>query len=255
MSIHESASKGYAVGADAYVRGRPGYPAEASDWLREVIRAVPGKRVLDLGAGTGKFLPVLRTSGASLLALEPVDAMREKLAQSYPDVEVLSGTAETIPLPDASIDAIVCAQAFHWFATASALAEIRRVLAPAGVLGLIWNVRDESVPWVAALSEITEAFEAAGTPRYRNGAWRGAFPAEGFAFIGERHARNSHVGTPDAVIVERTLSVSFIAALPITQRQQVERQVRGLIETTPELHKRSVAFPYETVMVAYVKTN
>ncbi len=255
MGIHESASKGYAVGADAYVRGRPSYPPEASDWLREVVGVVPGKRVLDLGAGTGKFLPVLRTGGASLLALEPVDAMREKLAQSCPDVEVLSGTAERIPLPDASIDAIVCAQAFHWFATAAALAEMRRILVPAGILGLIWNVRDESVPWVAALSEITESFEVAGTPRYRSGAWRSAFPAEGFALIGERHARNSHVGTPDDVVVERTLSVSFIAALPMIQRQQAERQVRDLIENTPELQGPSVAFPYETVMITYVKTD
>lgn len=254
MSVHESAAKGYAVAAETYVHGRPGYPPEAVDWIREVVAAAPGKRVLDLGAGTGKFLPVLRASGATLLALEPVDAMRVKLAQSNPDVETLSGTAESIPLPDASIEAIVCAQAFHWFSTAKALAEMRRVLIPGGTLGLIWNTRDESVPWVAALSEITESFEAAGTPRYRSGAWRHAFPAEGFTLIGERYARNSHIGPSEAVVIDRTLSVSFIAALPEEQRAEVERKVRSLIAHTPELQADSIAFPYETLMVAYRKT-
>jgi SAM-dependent methyltransferase len=253
MSVHDSAAKGYAVAADTYVRGRPDYPPEASQWLGEVVGLGEGKSVLDLGAGTGKFLPLLRKTGARLLAVEPVEAMRARLAKAHSDVEVLAGTADAIPLPDASLDAVVCAQAFHWFATAQALAEIRRVLVLEGVLGLIWNVRDETVPWVAALSAFTEPFEGA-TPRYRTQDWRRAFPAEGFALIDARHARHGHAGSPEQVIVARTLSVSFIAALPAEQQDEVARQVRALIAATPELAGRSeVVFPYETAMFAYRK--
>ena len=251
MSVHDSAAKGYAVAADTYVRGRPDYPPEASQWLREVVGLSEGKAVLDLGAGTGKFLPLLRATGARLLALEPVEAMRVRLAQANGDVQVLAGTADSIPLLDASLDAVVCAQAFHWFATPEALAEIRRVLVPGGVLGLIWNVRDETVPWVAALSAITDPFEGS-TPRYRSGAWRHAFPAEGFAPLDERYARHSHVGQPEQVIVGRTLSVSFIAALPAEQQDEAAHRVRALIAATPELAGRpEVVFPYETAMFAY----
>lgn len=251
MPVHDSASKGYRAGAATYVTGRPGYPREASQWLSEVLGVGPGRLTIEIGAGTGKFLPLLEECGGHILALEPVDAMRERLAHDHPDIEAIAGTAEAIPLPDASMDVAVCAQAFHWFASAAALAEIGRVLAPGGRLGLIWNVRDESVSWVAALSRITDAFEG-DTPRYRTGAWRRVFPARGFAFIGERQARNAHVGSPEQVIVGRTLSVSFIAALPSDQRDAVEREVRALIADTPELAGRdSIAFPYETRMFAY----
>ena len=249
MAIHKS-TKGYEGGAGDYVAGRPGYPPEAAAWLVDVLKVGPGSRTLEVGAGTGKFLPLLLGCGGEIVAVEPVAAMREQLTAGFPQVEALAGTAEAIPLPDASVDAVVCAQAFHWFATAAAVAEMRRVLKPGGVLGLIWNVRDESVPWVAELSTITDPWEG-DTPRYRTGAWRSAFPAPGFEFIGERHARNDHVGGAEQVVVKRTTSVSFIAALPQAQREAVERQVRALIARTPELAGDQVAFPYETAMFAY----
>lgn len=252
-SVHRSAAAGYSVAAEAYVGGRPDYPPEAAEWLRDVVGLAAGKTVLDLGAGTGKFLPSLKESGARVVAVEPVAAMREELARRHGDVEVLAGTADRIPLADESVDAVVCAQAFHWFATREALAEIRRVLVPGGVLGLIWNVRDTSVPWVPELSRIIDPFEA-GTPRYASGEWRRVFPAEGFEAIGERSARNGQVGSPEHVLVQRTLSVSFIAALPPERRDEVERQVRELIASTPELAGRvEEVFPYETRMFAYRK--
>jgi ubiquinone/menaquinone biosynthesis C-methylase UbiE len=99
------------------------------------------------------------------------------LTQLYPDIEAKKGSAEKIPLADASVDAIVCAQAFHWFATPEALAEIYRVLKSGGALGLIWNVRDERVAWVAALTEIMKPF--GDTPRYHTQIWRRLFPAAG----------------------------------------------------------------------------
>ncbi|SNS09202.1 Methyltransferase domain-containing protein [Sphingomonas laterariae] len=250
MQIHES-SKGYHGAARDYVAGRPDYPAEAVDWLRDVIGARPDRTVLEVGAGTGKFIPTLQACGSTIVALEPIDEMRAQIVRDHPEIATLAGTADAIPLGDGAVDAIVCAQAFHWFATPAALAEMRRVLSPGGMLGLIWNGRDERVPWVAALSTITNRYEG-DTPRYRTGAWRQAFPAPGFTVVGERHVGHIHAGTAEQVVLQRTLSVSFIAALPAEDRQQVEREVRALIARTPELAGgRDVAFPYETSMFAW----
>lgn len=253
MPIHEK-SDGYRQGASDYVAGRPGYPPEAVTWLREVLGVRPDRTVLEVGAGTGKFIPTLAACGARIIALEPVDEMREKLVHAWPEIEALAGTADAIPLPNDAADAVVCAQAFHWFATREALAEMRRVLAPDGMLGLVWNGRDESVPWVAALSEITNRYEG-DTPRYLTGAWRNVFPAPGFTLVGEQHIRNSHIGTVEQVVIKRTLSVSFIAGLPAERRKAIEQEVRALIARTPELSKAGeIAFPYETSMFAYRKT-
>lgn len=250
MPVHQS-STGYRTGAGAYVGGRPGYPAEAVGWLRAVVGVGPGRTTVEVGAGTGKFMPVMQQCGGRIVAVEPVDAMRDQLIRAFPEVEALAGSADAIPLPDGSVDAVVCAQAFHWFATAAAVQDMRRVLRPGGVLGLIWNGRDETVPWVAALSAITDPWQG-DTPRYRTGDWRRAFPAPGFEFVGERRVRNTHVGCPEDVIVKRTLSVSFIAALPPERQADVARQVRALIAGTPELAgSTEIAFPYETAMFAW----
>ena len=252
MSVHHS-SRGYETGAATYVKGRPGYPPEAATWLRDVLGVGPGRRVLEVGAGTGKFITVLKECDGEITAVEPVAGMREQLVHAFPNITVLAGNAESIPLPDGSVDAVVCAQAFHWFATAAALQEMRRVLAPGGTLGLIWNVRDESVPWMAELTAITDPWEG-DTPRYRTGNWRRVLPAPGFEPIDERHVRHAHVGSPEDVIVKRTLSVSFIAALPAEQQAEVERETRALIARTPELADRAeIAFPYETGMFAFRK--
>ena len=250
--IHEAASVGYSTAAEIYVRGRPGYPPEASAWLRETIGLGPSRKVLEVGAGTGKFIPLLRETGATVLALEPVEAMRAQIVRL--GIETVNGTAEQIDLPDASIDAIICAQAFHWFATRAALAEFRRVLKPGGVLGLIWNGRDVSVPWVARWGEIVDRHQGDG-PRYQSGAWRRVFPAPGLATLAERHARNAHTGPAEHVIVDRTLSTSFISALPADQRHPVETQVRALIAATPELAGGEVSVPYETLMAAFRRSD
>lgn len=253
--IHDAAAKGYATAAQTYVTGRPGYPPETDVWLREVVGLGPDTSVLDLGAGTGKFLPYLRRTGARLLAVEPVAEMRAQIEREHEAVHVMNGTATAIPLADASIDAVVCAQSFHWFASPAAVAEIRRVLVPGGVLGLIWNVRDESVDWMAAMTAIIDPFEG-GAPRYRSGDWRRVFPAEGFDALAERHARNGHVGKPEHVIVDRTLSISFIAALPADQKAAVAQALRSLIAATPALASaQEVTAPYDTAMFAYRKVS
>jgi len=253
-AVHGAAARGYATAPDLYVSGRPGYPSEVADWLRDTLGLGPGRTALEVGAGTGKFLPRLIESGARAIALEPVDAMRAALAERYPEVTALAGTAQAIPLPDASIDALICAQSFHWFADPAALAEFRRVIRPGGALGLVWNVRDESVPWMAALEALVEPY-AGDAPRYRTGAWRALFPAPGFEALPERHVPHPHIGEPERVIVDRTLSVSFVAALPVEERAKVAARVRALIAETPELAgQASIAFPYETRMYAWRRT-
>jgi len=244
-AVHPAAATGFAQAAATYANGRPDYPPGLEDWLRNTIALGPGKTVLDLGAGTGKFVPVLRSTGATLIAVEPVAAMRAQLAAAHPDVALYAGTAQAIPLPDASVDAVTCAQAFHWFATDAALAEIARVLKPGGVLALVWNVRDTRHDWVLRLSEIIDAHED-DAPRYRSGAWRKRFPNPAFSELPEQCWPYTHKGAAETVIVNRSLSISFIAALPAAARATVANDIRALIAATPELARDPVSVPYIT---------
>jgi SAM-dependent methyltransferase len=255
MSIHHAAEGYDQQGvADTYARGRPDYPQALDAWLRDTLGLHNDATVLDLGAGTGKFTPRLLATGARVVAVEPVQAMREKLHATYSHVQTLDGRADAIPLPDASLDAVVCAQSFHWFATPQALAEIHRVLKPGGRLGLVWNMRDNSVPWVARLDALVNHYES-DTPRYYTGAWRQVFPSPGFGPLQEAHFGNGHTGSPDAVIADRVRSTSFIASLPIADRDTVDGLVRALIDNEPLLAgKAEVTVPYTTAAYCAVKT-
>ena len=122
--IPAAAAEGFQQGADAYERARPSYPAEAVAFLVGHAGLGPDRRVLDLAAGTGKLTRLLVPSGAEVVAVEPVEAMRAVLREAEPELEVLDGTAEAIPLGDGSVDAVTVAQAFHWFDAPAALAEI-----------------------------------------------------------------------------------------------------------------------------------
>lgn len=245
-TVHTAAATGFEAAADTYANSRPDYPAALDAWLTGTLHLGPGATVLDLGAGTGKFTPRLIATGATVIAVEPVSAMRQRLAHDLPNIRAIEGTADSIPLPDASLDAIVCAQAFHWFATPAALAEIHRVLKPGGRLGLVWNVRDMSVPWVVAIDELLQPHEGTA-PRYVSGAWRKVFPAPGFSPLEESIFPHGHTGAPEQVIVGRQLSVSFIAALPAAEQDKLAAEIRALIAATPELAGRSeVTFPYVT---------
>jgi SAM-dependent methyltransferase len=248
--VHRAAAVGFSAKAETYVRGRPDYPIEVDRWLRTKLELSKDRRVLDLGAGTGKFSKVLLATGAKVVALDAVPAMLSQLSERYPEVEAKLGNAEALPFEEASFDAVVCAQSFHWFATAAVLSEIRRVLKPGGHLGLIWNIRDDSVGWISALAKIIEPFEG-DVPRYQTQQWRSLFPAEGFGPLEEQQFPNEHTGPAEQVIVDRSLSTSFIAALGAEEQDRVAAQIRELIAATPELAGRSsVTFPYTTVALS-----
>ena len=244
--VHSAASQGFGMEAKTYARGRPEYPASLLPWLKQEIGLAPGKSVIDLGSGTGKFSTLLVQSGARVLAVEPVAAMREQFARKFPTLTQYEGTAQAMPLETASVDAVLCAQAFHWFATEAALAEIHRVLRPGGKLGLVWNVRDESVDWVAAITKIITPYEG-DAPRFHKGDWRKAFGGGLFGDLAQTSFTYQHQGTAQEVIMDRFLSVSFIAILPPAQKANVENQLRALISSHPELGARpSIDFPYRT---------
>jgi ubiquinone/menaquinone biosynthesis C-methylase UbiE len=136
--------------AEAYERGRPTYPVEAVAWM---LGDQP-QTVLELGAGTGKLTRVLTALGHDVQATDPDEAMLAVLAQQVPGVRTAVASAEDIPLADASVDAVIAAQAFHWFDLDRALPEIARVLRPQGRVCLVWNQRNEKIPWVRRLGAL-----------------------------------------------------------------------------------------------------
>lgn len=244
--IHKAAEVGFSTQAGTYTQGRPDYPQALSLWLEHTVGIDAQSSVVDLGAGTGKFTRLLKPLTEYLTAVEPVQAMRQEFSKTFPDTTIVHGTAEALPLAGSSADAVVCAQAFHWFANDAALAEIHRVLKPGGRLGLIWNVRDESVDWVAEITRIITPYEG-DTPRFHTGNWRLPFNGDYFAQPELSCFNYTHSGSAETVIMNRFLSVSFIAALPPAEKAIVTRQLRELIDTHPALKgHETIEFPYQT---------
>jgi SAM-dependent methyltransferase len=233
MALHEVARQGFAKDPAAYERGRPGYPPETIAWVTDRLGLRPGRVVLDVGAGTGKLTRELITTGARVLAVEPLDQMRSVLERTAPDAQALAGTAESVPVTDATVDAIVVAQAFHWFDTATALAEFDRVLRPGGKLALVWNRRRTEEPLQRAIDEIIQPYHD-DSPSHRRSAWSermehaGRFvPDEQFEFPFEQQL--SIEG-----LVDRVVSISFIAALDDATRADVVDRVRRLAQSRPQ---------------------
>jgi SAM-dependent methyltransferase len=253
--MSETAGDVLTAQAAAYVSGRPDYPVEMESWLRDELDLGEGKIAVDLGSGTGKFLPRLIATGAKVIAIEPLAQMRAHLVAIHPEVDAREGRAQAIPLADACVDAVICAQCFHLFATAEALAEIRRVLKPGGAFGLAWNIRDATAPWVASIIEIMAPYEH-GVPHYESWAWKAAFPAKGFSPLRESQFANPQTGSPENIIVDRVLSTHSIAKLPPTERDRIVARVRDVIAASPELAgKPQITFPNLTYAFACRKTN
>jgi len=206
--------------ADAYEQARPGYPADAVLWLAGETPC----DVVDLGAGTGKLTRSLAALGHHVVAVEPLGEMLDRLRAAVPGVTAVAGSAESMPLPDGAADVVACAQAFHWFDQEAALAEIARVLRPGGRIALVWNVRDERVPWVSELSDAMVG---------RTGVDRGAAaPIEQSGLYGPvEHATFEHTQTVDRDALRAlVLSRSYCAVLPEEERAPILGRVDRLFD-------------------------
>jgi SAM-dependent methyltransferase len=144
----------FGAAAAQYAQHRPAYAEAAIRWCLEPVSGSRPARVADLGAGTGILTGALVDLGADVIAVEPDQAMLAELRRRLPTVRAVEGKAEALPLPDQSVDAVLCGQAMHWFDMARALPEVARVLAPGGVLAGLWNVEDDRVGWVAEIAAI-----------------------------------------------------------------------------------------------------
>ncbi|NMR21196.1 class I SAM-dependent methyltransferase [Cellulomonas fimi] len=229
-------ARSFGRGADAYRRSRPTYPADAARWL------VPStaRRVLDLAAGTGKLTERLVELGFDVTAVEPDDGMRSELVAAVPGVHALAGSAEAIPLTGDAVDAVVVAQAWHWFDVGRTLPEIERVLRPGGRLGVVWNVRDHRVPWVEEFTRIIHRGDSLD-------------PLHGEPVLDGRFGPLEHTTVPWVHRIPaadlRTLAASrsHTLTLPPADRDRLLDDVDELTRTHPDLAGRAeIEVPYRT---------
>jgi len=193
----------------------------------------PEATVLDLGAGTGKLTRALVPRFARVIAVEPDDAMRTVLEEVVPGAESLAGSAEAIPLEDGAVDAIFSGEAFHWFATSSALDEIARVLRPRGCFAFLWNIFQGEEPPLSAEANalLDDAFERGGVPglqRVLSGRWRDAFEGSRFEELHEGTYEHE-LDVDRETFVARMLSISSIAVQPEEDRAEFEARLRELM--------------------------
>jgi SAM-dependent methyltransferase len=233
--------------AETYERGRPSYPSVALDWLlpsgSPEVPQVPqapqapwAPRVIDLGAGTGKLTRQIAARGLPVTAVDPSAGMLAELRRAVPGVTTVQGTAEALPLPPASADVVLVAQAWHWVDTSRAVPAIARVLSPGGRLGLLWNVRDESADWVRRLGEIIGSEERERSTSI--GSPFGPSETARFHWI-------EQIG-PERLI-DMVASRSRIILLPADEKAAVLSEVRRLMATHPDLVGRTeYELPYIT---------
>jgi ubiquinone/menaquinone biosynthesis C-methylase UbiE len=231
-----------------YARTRPGYPDDALDWIAARTGLGVDSEVLDLAAGTGKLTRSLVERGCTVTAVEPLPGMRSQLERDLPEVVVLDGKAEQIPLADASFDAVLVGQAFHWFEPYAALEEVARVLRPRGWLVLLWNLWDLDDHLQRSLDEIITPL---ATGRIRNlttgnhpyGEWSPALAADA-RFADAEQARFAHSVVLDAAATgERVASSSQVQSAPAAEREAAIAAARDLVASMPGGH---ATFRYRT---------
>jgi SAM-dependent methyltransferase len=237
--INPVAASGFASAADAYERSRPSYAIEA------VADLGLSGRIVDLAAGTGKLTRLLLPYG-EVVAVEPVAEMRAHAVRVAP---AIGATAETLPFRDESVDVVTVGQAFHWFDAPRALAEIARVVRPGGLLALLWNERDNRVPWVEAVTSAIHACDP-GTAYEKDIDWPAVVAAsQRFTPVEVRTYAHDHPMDVE-LVVDRAMSTSYVAAGSDAQRVDLAARIREILAG----FEGTFAFPHVTTVYACARS-
>jgi len=260
---HSRRAASFGAAAAAYALHRPDYAVEAIRWALEPV-ASAGRPLdaLDLGAGTGKLTAQLASLSAGagqvhVVAVEPDPEMLAELRHRLPGVTALEGRAESIPLPDASVDAVFAGQAAHWFDLDLALPEIARVLRPGGVLAGLWNADDASVSWVAGLHEasgrrtIVPILGPENQDRATT-AWMTEVGKQFFTQPAERAFSHKHIRTADSML-ETLRTHSLFLIMADAEREAALSDVRAFLAATEETASGEFALPLVTSALRAVR--
>jgi SAM-dependent methyltransferase len=253
--------------ASAYAEHRPDYPEEAIRWALSPVTAdgsgadgsgaaggLAGLPVLDLGAGTGKLTAQLAALGTAVTAVEPDSSMLTELRRQLPSVQAFGGSAESIPLPDSSVRAVLCGQSLHWFNLERALPEIARVLAPGGVLAGLWNNDDNRVEWVAGLHEVADgATSPTLTARLLDTAqMRLADRTPRFTREETAEFPNGQRRTAESLVATISTHSKFLI-MPPPEQERVAGRLRAYLGSRPETSAGEFTLPMVTVVLRTIR--
>jgi SAM-dependent methyltransferase len=240
----------FGAAAGQYARHRPAYAEAAIRWCLAPVSGAQPVRVADVGAGTGILTGALARLGADVVAVEPDQAMLAELRHELPGVRAVEGSAEALPLPDQSVDAVLCGQSMHWFDLDRALPEIARVLAPGGVLAGLWNTDDDRVGWVAGLTAISKSSSTLS-------GWRAAPEADAewgvlragsswFAPVQEHEFGNGQLRSADS-LVATIATHSRMLVMDEAERARTLAAIRDFLHRQPETSAGEFTLPLVTV--------
>ena len=244
--LHPTAAGFDRVG-EVYERSRPGYPPEAVALVAERTGIGPGRRVLDLAAGTGKLTRAWVDRDADVVAVEPVDGMRRVLERELPGVTALDGRAEALPLPAADVDVATVGHAFHWFDADAALDELHRVLRAGGWLAVLFNRRDLATPVQAAIDALL-APHRGDTPSWATHDWPHRLESSPRFRDLELAAFPFAQRLDTAGLAGRVASISFVAQLDDRTRARLMDAVGAIFAASARPDEDGV----ERVEVAHV---
>ena len=248
----------FGAAADAYAEHRPDYAEAAVRWALEPVWSRRPLRAIDLGAGTGKLTATLIRLGADVTAVEPDQKMLEVLRRELGSARSLPGSAEEIPVPDGSADAVLAGQAMHWFDLDRALPEIARVLSPGGVLAGLWNVDDDRVDWVAELAKISTNSSSVTLLRWREGndqSRQERLLEGGSDYFGPGQTREFEHGHPRTAdsLVAMIATHSRVLVMDEPERTWLLTQVRDFLHERPETSAGEFVLPMVTVVLRAVR--